>query len=153
MIQIFSKTAVYALLTTSLLGCAEPPTRPVAEADEIIEFGEEDKRAARVLSIGNAGFIAPSDDELDQALLCSSAIEEIGERLAQSGILTEQQGIAMRSAKTVYDQRVNAEKVRREMSETALATKLDEQAAREMTSEEKAQTAVACLQALKPEDF
>lgn len=111
------------------------------------QFSEDDRRAARALSIGNVRTVAMTDNPLDQAVLCSLAIGEIAERMQTSGMgLTQEQIEAVIMAKKIYDRRAIA--AARTKPADAIQTARARIAEANPEPSARAQTAIACLRQL-----
>ena len=103
-------------------------------------FTEEDKRVARLLSVGN--------DEIDEsaspqyrATLCSLAFQAIEERMR--GALSDEQRQAFAQAQSLYDQRARAG-----ISEEDAQLTRDEVETAYPDESDRARFAIGCLQDL-----
>lgn len=69
------------------------------------EFGEAEKRAAKLLSIGNLGTSPANEDPAERALVCADAITAIMTKLSESRMLTGAQLSAIQEAARIYRDR------------------------------------------------
>jgi hypothetical protein len=96
-------------LAFALLGaCSGAPETDRAATDEQPAqlFSQEERIAARALSIGNRGIMEEAESPYQQAVECSGAIAALAERFRQAGGLTSEQLAIVDQAKAVYDRRM-----------------------------------------------
>ena len=105
-------------------------------------FSADDKRIARLLSIGETGVKAGGSPQ-DQALLCDIALQSIADRLRQSGALSAVQMGAFDKAQSLYRTRAAAG---RTPAQLASARSAMETAHPEAS--ERARLAIGCLRDL-----
>lgn len=145
-----SNVALAAGLFLSLVSCSggEERGKEAAKAPER-QFSEEDKRAARALSIGDSRAIESSGSPYAQALLCNNAVQSIADRLRSAGSLNAEQLRGFDQTRAYYDRQVfglgkqegkSASQIQQDRKQTAAAN--PEPAA-------NARLAIACLQMLQ----
>lgn len=76
--------------------------------EQVRQFSNEERLAARALSIGSRSAAPQSGNPYEQAVTCSSAIEALADRLRQSDALTSEQLQIVEQAKAVYDRRIRS---------------------------------------------
>lgn len=95
-------------LAVMLAGCsaAQDSERTAPSTEEPApQFSDEDRLAARALSISNRD-MQETGSPYDQAMACSSAIAALEERLRQADMITDEQLDVIGQAKAVYDRRI-----------------------------------------------
>lgn len=100
-------SAYLALLAVGLAGCSSEVSHDdQGRTDEATargaEFGEAEKRAAKLLSIGNLGTSPTNEDPAERALVCADAITAIMSKLSESRMLTGAQLSAIEEAARIY---------------------------------------------------
>lgn len=145
---VFSLAAVAILL--SACSDNELEAEPLAR-EGLTEFGEEEKKAARVLSISNTDQMASAGTPYSKALLCRHGIAEVAKLVRSSPAVNREQQEGLRQAETLYDQRLrdlaaadgkSLEDIQQDLEQTAM----DNQ---EQTT--NARVAVGCLEQLQEE--
>jgi hypothetical protein len=139
-----------SLMLTGLLpltACSAPAATPGREqqAQRQREFGEDDKRIARALSIGG-GEVRAGKSPRFYATLCGLALASIAERMQDSGILTAEQSRAFAQAEALYARRAadGATRAERDAIQLEIDTLYPEPG-------DKARFAIGCLRELAEE--
>lgn len=98
-----------SLVAFGLMGACSSADVPKANGDMSYqkEFTADDKRVAKVLSIGGEDSIPDASPQY-RATLCSLALESIADRMLGEGILTNEQQEAFTSAQSLYSRRAAA---------------------------------------------
>lgn len=139
-----------ALCLVSVTACSgdDESATDVAKASAP-QFSEEDKRAARALSIGDSRAIESSDSPYAQALLCNHAVQSIATRLRSAGSLNAEQLRGFDQTRVFYERQVlglgkqegkSASQIQQDRQETATANP---------DAAANARLAIACLQMLQ----
>ena len=138
-----------ALLASCSQGDSFGQTATATANGSPASFGEQDRLAARKLSIGSSTAFAAAAEPYEQALLCRSAIAAIGDRFRQSGTLGETQVRAIEQAEALYDRQLQTLGSRQGKSQGAVQRDLEQ--ARQDGPEigEQARLAITCLQRLQ----
>lgn len=147
MLSAPSRSILFVAFMSALLpSCSSGSTRDADSSTEAAtEFTQDDKRAARALSLTNAGTTERTDDPQEQARLCSSAIEALRVRLRDSAVLSDEQMLALGEAKAIYDRRIRGVVA----SASEAANDQPEQAEGDASPAEQARLAIGCLQDLQ----
>lgn len=136
-----------AILVLMFSGCSRPSSSLDQSAQVASRsFSDDDRRAARSLSIGNVGALESLTSPFEQALLCSLALEEMIGRVGESGIaIPDAQKKVLDQARRIYERRA---------SEGAQEAEAGLQEARQRIKDrypepaQRAQISVGCLQKL-----
>lgn len=113
-------------------------------------FSEEDKRAARALSISNNQAVIDATSPYARALLCSNAIETLAERFQGArGPMMDEQRQAMEQARAYFREQLSALAEREGKSDAELTNDMDETREQHADPAENAQIAIACLRRLQ----
>jgi hypothetical protein len=148
---ILSKAALAAALClVSLTACSggEESGRKAAEAQER-RFSEEDKRAARALSIGDSRAIEGSDSPYAQALLCNHAVQSIADRLRSAGSLNAEQLRGFDQTRAYYERQLLGRGKLEGKSASQIQKDRQKTAAANPDPVANARLAIACLQMLQ----
>ncbi|MGQ7830296.1 hypothetical protein [Altererythrobacter sp. Z27] len=110
LVQKYLVCVFIAVATAGLAGCrADVNREDVGPGDEVsvrsVEFGEAERRAAKLLSIGNLGTSPTNEDPAVRALVCADAITAIMSKLSESRVLTGAQLSAIEEAARIYRDR------------------------------------------------
>lgn len=156
--NLFKSILASAIVLAALSACSAQEARrdPSAEPPPR-DFSEEDKAAARALSIANSTRIAENsllndeDDPYMQALICRNSLQGLVELLRTSGAISDTQINAIEETIALFHRRAAA------LGESAGKTPANiEQDLRKIEqnsygTEARGKTALACLQRLKQE--
>jgi hypothetical protein len=120
----------------------------VAVADGTV-FSEQEKRAARMLSMASGGSVETASSPYQQALRCRTAIETVGARFREAGAQGETQSRAIAQATAILEQRLRAQAVLEKKSDAAIRRDLEQavqavQAVDDLPAQ--GQLLIACLQ-------
>lgn len=113
------------------------------------EFSQEDKAAARALSIGNASAIEEAASPYAQALLCRNAIEKLAAQFRQTEGLSDEQIQGIEQVQALYDRRVRLLSGPESKSSENLSHDLDQPTADNSESKTNGRVAIACLRQLQ----
>ena len=120
----------------------------VAVADAAA-FSEQEKRAARMLSMGSSADVETTSSLYEQALRCRTAIEIVGARFLQAGAQGEAQSGAIAQATAILDQRLRAQAALEDKSDAAVRRDLGQQVRAADDLPAQGQVLIACLQRLQ----
>ena len=112
------------------------------------EFSEQDKIAARALSISDSRTVS-AGSPYTQALLCRNAMEVLGESFAQSGALSEQQMQGVGQAKAYFDGQLHELVGAEGKSPDDIGPDLEQVAQDNQDAAANARIAIACLERLR----
>jgi len=150
------------LCLTVLVACSGEPGSDPAATGEVLggapadvtvadsaAFSEQEKRAARMLSMGSGASVETASSPYQQALRCRTAIETVGARFRQGGAQGDAQSQAIAQATAILDQRLRAQAVLEDKSDAAIRRDLEQavQAADDLPAQ--GQLLIACLQQLQ----
>lgn len=153
MLNTILKTVLCALLVSGALpGCSDESALRAPPSEKAREFGEQDKAAARALSIGNNEAMASADSPYAQALLCRHGIEVIADRLRQSGGFSDEQVQGIAQAQTYFDRRLRVLADSEGKSASDIRSDLAKTATDNPDIGVNARIAIACLQKLQQPD-
>jgi len=128
------------LMAVNCSGQSDVATKSTAQVERRV-YGTDEKRIARLLSIGETGAKVNASPQ-DQALLCDIALQSISDRLKQSGTLSAMQVRAFTQMQTLYRQRAAAG---RSAAQTTTARHDLEAAHPDMA--ERTRLAIGCIRA------
>lgn len=139
-----------ALAALSLLSACSSNQQPAPPPADDKQFSEEDKRAARALSISNNEAITDAASPYARALLCNNGIETLAERFQGArGPMMDQQRQAMEQARAYFGDQLRLLAEREGKSEAELNSDMEEAAEQHADPAENAQIAIACLRRLQ----
>ncbi len=148
--RTLSTAPLSALAALSFLSACSPNPQAPSPAFDEKEFSEEDKRAARALSISNNQAVMEATNPYARALLCRNGIDGLAERFQQArGPMMEEQQQAMEQARAYFDEQLRLLAEREGKSEAELNDDLEETGQQHADPGENAQIAVACLRRLQ----
>jgi hypothetical protein len=119
---------------------------PLAAERQIREFSQQDKLAARSLSLASKNIVEQANGSYAQALLCNLAIDTIAERLRGAGSLGATQLNELAEAESQFDRRLRALGKQENKSEADIRNDLERAAADNPDASANARVALACLQ-------
>lgn len=113
------RAKILPLLVLSFLGACSASNAPSGSADTTPRrnFSAEDKRVARVLSIGGEDRSADVSPQY-RAALCSLALESVQDRMQGGGLLTNEQQRIFAQAQSLYKQRATIDLSPEEQEQT-----------------------------------
>jgi len=157
----FPRLALLLMPIVVLSACSESarPDRPGSEGAAAQEFDTASKRAARALSISQIGGVgtdsaigaAGNRSPYARAVLCSAAIDSIGNRLRQSSGLDPAQLRLLEQAKATFDRRIVNLRRGEEDSPQDILEAGDRDSGGEQAASTDALLALQCLQELQEE--
>lgn len=139
------------LCSSMLMGCSgkKPDVEP-QPGDLQREFSEQEKRAARALSISNIELAARAEEEpYAQALLCRHGLAELAGFIDESAGLNGEHEEALRQAEALYDQRLRDLAGASGKPSGDIPRDLERTAQENPNRAANVRTAVACLQELQ----
>lgn len=138
------------LMPLALAACGSGDGAPVRGkiSEQMREFGEDDKRVAQILSIGNAQTLPRETSAYDRSLSCSIALESVEARLSASGQLAPAITNTINQVSTVYDVRTRQLGAADSKSSAEIAADRLQRAEEMADQSEHGQIAIACLRAM-----
>lgn len=135
---------VSALLLGATAAC-NPPVDPRVEAKEVVTGSANDRRLAKLLSVGNDPGLLNRGDEFDFAIRCKLGLAAFAKQASNSSVLTREQARALDDLRKSYA--AKATKIATDRGEDQRARQAKEtQVAASMASDvQKMQIAIACL--------
>jgi hypothetical protein len=151
MLKITAKSFVWTILCLSLpAGCSDDAqTAEPLPQDRPREFSEEEKRAARALSISNTEVLAAAETPYAQALLCRHGITEVRRVMSETAGLRGEQKKALSQAEALFDRRLRDLVRSTGKSPGDIPADLGRTADENPDQSANVRTAMACLQKLQ----
>lgn len=149
---IVPKCVLCWLIAGALLGgCSsgDEQSRNVAATASAREFTDQEKRAARTLSISQLGTPPAAGSAYDKAILCSIALESLAVRFGDLEALNQEQVRALSLARNSYERQARALGNERGRSAEELRTDRQRVATENSDQGARLRTAIGCLQSLQ----
>lgn len=155
MTSISFKSLLTGIVSLALLAaCSDhkAPSEKTMPFTAAREYSEQDKIAARALSISNNSGFEAADTPYAQALLCSNAISSTGSKLRQTGGLSQDILRGIDQAKANYDRRVRTFASEAGKSTDDIESDLRQTAKNNPDAGANARVTMACIQQLQEAD-
>jgi hypothetical protein len=144
---------VVALALASLCaGCSNGDVAQRSAEKPARQFSEQERLAARALSIGQVNSVTHAASPYARAVLCKNGLDVIARRLRNASVLSVQQQQLMQQAQAYFDRQVHALAQQQGVSATDVGKDLRQAAEEHADDEENARIAVACVQGLQQAD-
>lgn len=145
----------FALITlVSLAAACSPPaavTQGASTDQPARQFGAEEKRAARALSIGNDPALVGDATPYDRALRCSIAFEALAKKFVEAGSGSGPQLRAIGQARALFDRRAGTLARQANRTTAEMAGDRAKQAEAFPEGPERARAAIGCIRQLQQE--
>lgn len=145
--SVFLWATIYSF---SLVACSNGElTAERQPHDERREFGAEEKRAARALSISNTEIVANAESPYARALLCRHGLTEMAGMMRETWSLSSEQEQALRHAEAMLDERLRELAGAEGKSSEGIQEDLEQTAQNNRDQARNVRMAVGCIEQLQ----